>query len=304
MDLAVEGAAHRPAPNAPRRALLLVNQNARRGTEPLDHVVARLAGKGLDVSVKTFETPAEVSADIVRRHGEFDCVIVAGGDGTISSTARGMMETGLPMGILPMGTANDLARTLEIPDDLEQAADIIAAGKTRRIDVGSVNGHPFFNVASIGLSADLARNLCRDTKRRWGRLGYAVAAFRALTSARPFSTWITSKGETVRVKTMQIAVGNGRHYGGGNVVHHEARIDDGYLDLYSLEVRSVWTLALMLPSFRAGDHGAWEEVRTARCVEFEIETRRPRSVNTDGELITKTPAHFRVHPRAVEVYVP
>ncbi|MBL8565833.1 MAG: lipid kinase [Hyphomicrobiaceae bacterium] len=304
MGLAVGTATQYHRPTAPRRALLLVNRNARRGAAPIESVIARLGQRGIETSIETFATPAEASDDIVRRRGAFDCVIIAGGDGTLSSAARGIRETGLPMGILPMGTANDLARTLEIPEDLARAADIIAAGRTRRIDVGSVNGHLFFNVASIGLSADLARNLCRDTKRRWGRLGYAVAAIGALASARPFSTWITSKDGTVRVKTMQIAVGNGRHYGGGNVVHYAARIDDGHLDLYSLEVRSVWKLALMAPSFRAGGHGAWKEVRTAHCVAFDVETRRPRSVNADGEIVTTTPARFEVHPAAVEVYVP
>ena len=78
-----------------------------------------------------------------------------------------------------MGTANDLARTLGIPDDLEAAADVILAGHRRRIDLGTVNGQPFFNVASIGLSAELAQPF-GGMKRRWGRPGYALAALRAL----------------------------------------------------------------------------------------------------------------------------
>ena len=99
-------------------------------------------------------------------------------------------------------------------------------------------------------------------------------------------------------------MGNGRFYGGGVVVAEEAAIDDGHLDLYSLEMRTVWKLALMLQSFRSGEHGAWSEVRTLRGTEFEIRTSRPRSVNADGEIITETPAVFRVHPRAVEVFAP
>jgi diacylglycerol kinase (ATP) len=187
---------------------------------------------------------------------------------------------------------------------LLQAADVILSGQTRRIDLGSVNGHAFFNVASIGLSADLAQGLEPETKKRFGRLGYALAAARVLMKSRPFTARIKEKGEVTQVKTFQIAVGNGRHYGGGNVVQEDAEIDDGHLDLYSLEMSNVWKLAGMLRAFRSGTHGAWKEVRTARCVEFEIETKRPMPVNTDGEIVTSTPAKFLVHPKAITVFAP
>ncbi|WP_252923931.1 lipid kinase [Aliihoeflea sp. 40Bstr573] len=287
-----------------RRALFLVNPKARRGREPVEPILARLKAGGLDVTVEPFEALPELARDIVRLREMADLVIVCGGDGTVSSAAVAVMESGLPMGIMPMGTANDLARTLNIPMDLEEAADVIAAGHTRKVDVGTVNGHAFFNVASIGLSTELAQSLDPQTKKRWGRLGYAIAASRVLTKVRPFKATITEKGETIRVSTYQIAVGNGRHYGGGNVVEETAAIDDGHLDLYSLELTNVWKLALMLRSFRSGRHGAWKEVRTARCVEFDIETDRPRPVNTDGEIVTQTPAHFKVHPAAISIFAP
>src|SRR6185312_8598820 len=166
-----------------------------------------------------FETPDEVSADIARRRHEADLVIVCGGDGTINSAAKGVLETGLPMGIMPMGTANDLARTLGIPDDLLKAADLIIAGNTSTVDLGEVNGHPFFNVASMGLSADLARGLTPEAKKRWGKLGYGLAALKVMAAARPFRAEIISDAGAVSVKTLQIAVGNGVHYGGGTVIH-------------------------------------------------------------------------------------
>ena len=233
-----------------------------------------------------------------------DGVIVAGGDGTMSAAAEALVQTGLPLGILPSGTANDLARTLAIPEDPRKAAEIIAAGHTRRIDVGEVNGHFFFNVASIGLAADLAAKLTKEGKKRFGRLSYAIAAFKVLAEARPFTAEIINKGETTRVKTMQIAIGNGRFYGGGMTIESSALINDGHLDLYSLEVDEVWKLALMLGSFRSGKHGLWEEVRTARCTSFEISTRRPQPINLDGELKTFTPARFDIHPKAVTVFAP
>jgi YegS/Rv2252/BmrU family lipid kinase len=288
----------------PRKALLLLNPNARQGRQNIDGILDRMADEGLAINFETSLGSSELSEAIIKRKNDTDCVIVCGGDGTMNAAARGLMETKLPVGLFPMGTANDLARTLGIPMDLNKAADIIIAGQTNAIDAGSVNGHPFFNVASLGLSAELVRGLTRETKQRWGRLGYALAASRVLMQARPFRAWIANKDERVRVTTLQIAVGNGRYYGGGNVVEATAEIDDGMLDLYSLELKNVAKLAIMLRSFRQGAHGAWDEVRTKRCVEFDIETRTPRPINADGELVTETPAHFKVHRKAVIVYIP
>jgi YegS/Rv2252/BmrU family lipid kinase len=289
---------------SPRKALLLLNPNARLGDSPLEDAVRVFASAGIEVAVERYGSAAEVSPDIVRRASGFDLVVVGGGDGTINSAARGILETGLPMGILPMGTANDLARTLSVPLALADAAKVIVAGHTRRIDVGDVNGHYFFNVASIGLAADLARRLTPSAKKRWGRLAYAIAAIQTLLSARPFSATIVTKESESKVKTLQIAVGNGRHYGGGTVIEASAAIDDEHLDLYSLEVSSVWKLAMMLRDFRRGSHGLWREVRTRRCVEFEVRTRRPRPVNTDGDLVTFTPAYFSIRPSAITVFAP
>jgi len=289
---------------ARRRALMLVNPNARRGAAALDPVLDQLRAGGVDAVIERFSSPDEVSADIARRRHEADLVIVCGGDGTINAAARGVLETGLPMGIMPMGTANDLARTLGIPDDLIKAADVILAGHLSRVDLGEVNGHPFFNVASLGLSVDLARGLTPEAKRRWGKLGYGLAALKVLLKAKPFRAEIISDGTGVSVKTLQIAVGNGVHYGGGTVIHADATIEDGHLDLYSLELRNVWKFGLMLGAFRRGEHGVWDEVRTAKSTEFDIRTREPMPINTDGDIVTQTPAHFIIRPSAVSVFSP
>ncbi len=288
----------------PRRALLLVNPGARRGGEAMDAATDRLEAAGVALTTEKLGSEEEILRCLRAHDGKVDAAIVCGGDGSLCRAAAGFMATGTTLGILPMGTANDLARTLGIPDDLGAAADVILAGHRRPIDVGTVNDHPFFNVASIGLSVDLARSLDAGLKRRFGRLGYAIAAMRALARARRFSAWISDEGREWRTSTMQIAVGNGRFYGGGTVVAAHAAIDDGHLDLYSLELHTVWSLALMLRSFRSGEHGAWKEVATARGTEFEVRTRKPQPVNADGELIAETPATFRVHPAAITVLAP
>jgi diacylglycerol kinase (ATP) len=286
-----------------RRALLIANPRSRSGSGAVTAEAALMAA-GLEVTVVTTQSRHEVSALIESHADAVDCVVAAGGDGTMNAVCDGLMATGLPLGILPMGTANDLARTLAIPTDLNTAARIIAAGHETRIDIGTVNGHPFFNVASIGLSADLAHALTPQRKRRFGRFAYALTALQILLSARPFRAMIATQSGVTRAKTLQIAVGNGRYYGGGMAVESGATITDGKLDLYSLELSGVWKLLLLARSFRHGAHGLWQEVRTEKCVSFEVRTRRPRPVNTDGDLTTFTPARFEIRPKAVRVFVP
>ena len=290
------------SPHPIKRVLCLHNPKARQGVRALQPVCDRLEAGGLTLTVEPFQNLPEIARDIARLHQTADAVVVCGGDGSISSAAPAIMESGLPLGIIPACTANDLARTLSIPLDHAAAADLIVRGYTRRIDVGLVNGHAFFNVASIGLSSELAEKLDPQTKKRYGRVGYAVAAFRVLSRAKRFSARIVEKGQETNVKTYQIAIGNGRLYGGGNVIADTAAIDDGRLDLYSLEMSNLWKSVLMARAFRAGTHGAWQEVRTARCVEFKVETRRTMPINTDGEIVTATPAHFRVLPGAISVF--
>ncbi len=287
-----------------RRALLIVNENSRQGQNAAQEAETLLERAGLKVLREHSNGPADLDALLRRRAPDVDFAVLGGGDGTFNSAARALIETNLPLGILPLGTGNDLARTLNIPMDLAGAVETIVAGKTHLIDLGDVNGRPFFNVASFGLSVRLTRSLTSDAKRRWGRLGYAIALFRALVRARPFSAEIISGGTTHKVRTLQIAVGNGRHYGAGMTVEEDARIDDGVLNLYSLEFDHPWSLLLIYPAFRKGKHGVWKQVRTLKCSEVEIRTRKPRSINTDGEITTHTPARFKVIPRAVTVFVP
>jgi diacylglycerol kinase family enzyme len=235
-----------------------------------------LRANGIEPVHRDCGTRDALSPLIVEHGRDVDCVVVGGGDGTINAAAPGVMERDLPLGILPLGTANDLARTLGIPVELGAAAKIIADGHKRTIDLGIVNEQPFFNVASLGLSAELALQLTQDIKRRWGRMGYALVALRVLSRARPFTAVITSREGSKRVRTLQIAVGNGRYYGGGTAVERPA----------------------------TGEHGAWEEVRAIRAKEFTIRTRRPRPINADGEIVSQTPAKFTLRENAVTVFTP
>lgn len=287
-----------------RRAMLVVNRHSRRGRENLDAVRKRLVAGGLELA--EFDLPRAPLAGslIASRGGDFDLVVVGGGDGTLNAVLDGILAAGRPLGVLPLGTGNDFARTMGIPEDPEAAAGVIVDGRPRRVDLGVVNGHPFLNVASIGLSVQVARELTRDLKRRWGRLGYALGAWRALRSVRPLEATIHCDGHALRLRTVQVAVGNGRHFGAGMVVAEDAAPDDGKLDLFAVQPCGLMGYAGLLPLLKRGRQGRLSNVATCRARLIEVLTAVPVPVNADGELITRTPARFQVLPRALTVLAP
>lgn len=286
------------------RALLIVNRRSREGDTDLSAALAALAAQGLSLREGSFEQPDEIDRTIRAEADNVDLVILAGGDGTMNAAADALVDCGLPFGILPTGTANDLARTLGIPSDLAAAAAVIGAGRRHRIDLGRVNGKHYFNAASIGLSAEVTRHHTDERKRRYWLFAYVLSLRDAYRTTRPFRAELSCDGRRTRLRAIQITVGNGRHYGGGMTVSENAAIDDGWLDVYCLRPGSFWSLLALFPALRLGRLRHRESVHVMRGRTIEVRTRRQLPINTDGELTTRTPAEFRVVRGALEVVVP
>lgn len=289
----------------PRRALLLVNEHARHGKNVHARAKAILARAGFAL-VDVPCADGHALARCIRAHAhDVDLVIVGGGDGTLNAAAQALEDVKIPLGIIPLGTANDLARTLGIPSDIEAACAVIVSGHTRRIDLGWVNGRCYFNCASFGLSVDLTRRLKPGLKKAFGALAYVVAGLRVLWSARPFTVHLRGRdGHETRVRAVQVNIGNGRHFGGGLTIEENARIDDGTLDVFAITMRSAFEALPLVLALRSGRQNRWRGVLSRTGDTFEVRTRHPRSINTDGEIATQTPAVFKVLPGAVEVCVP
>ena len=287
-----------------QRALFLVNRQARRGAENIELAAQKLRRSGFELVEVPTENPLQLS-EVIRAHERsVDLVIVGGGDGTLNAAIGGLVDTQLPLGILPLGTANDLARTLGIPTNINLACGTIAGRQMKRIDLGWVNGHYFFNVASFGLSVAITDRLTQQSKRRWGVMAYGVAAIQALCQSRPFKVMIRSGDRVERVRTIQVTVGNGVYYGGGLAVADDASIADERLDLYSLEIDHFWRWINLLPAMYRGRHHLYPYVHAQQGQEFFIDCNRSLSINTDGEIKTQTPAHFKVISKAISVLVP
>lgn len=265
----------------------------------------QLHAAGIEVEQVESGSVEETREAIRSRCGEFDLVIIGGGDGTISSAAGALLECRRPLAILPLGTANDLARSLGIGSDLARAFGVIAANHRTRIDLGEVNGHYFFNVANIGLGVHVTRELTDEVKRRWGVLSYFKAMGAALARSGQFRVRLKIDGRAHSLRSIQLAVGNGRFYGGGNVVDENATINDGLLNLYSVRPQRVWELVTLAPVLRGGRHDLVRRVFNAAGRAIEIETAPAHmEVHADGEPVTQTPATFKVHEKVLEVIVP
>jgi len=287
-----------------KRALLMVNRHARRGKEGFAQAVDCLDDLGFELITVPTKLNQSLGEYIQLYANAVDMVIVGGGDGTLNGVVNTLVDCQLPLGILPMGTANDLARTLNLPNTIPQACQVISQGHQQAIDLGCVNGQYFFNVASLGLSVEITTQLTQGVKRRWGVFAYAITALKALGQTRLFHATITQNGISQRVKTLQIAVGNGRYYGGGMAIAKDAAINDNRLDLYSLEIQHWWQIFHLLTHLPRGEQDLLPWVRTVAADAIEIRTSRPRKINTDGEITTHTPAQFTVIPQALSVFVP
>ena len=291
-------------------AAVVINAGARLGAAASELAVDKLRRAGLPVtSVHRVLSGAELAGTLDRVVADgHDLVVVGGGDGTVSYAAGRLAGTGIVLGVLPLGTANDLARTLEIPNDLAAACAVLADGKVVDIDLGRANGQPFLNVASVGLSVGVTETLSPRLKRYLGPLAYAVAAVRAYARHRPFRARLEfpeGDHEALELEDMlQVAVGNGRHYGGGNTVSPTAGIDDHTLDIYAIPgapLREHVRIARLLKdgSFVERD-GVYHLIsRSVRLV-----TEPPMPVNLDGEIVTATPADFTIERNVVHVVVP
>jgi len=292
------------------RAALIVNTRARQGRQHVDHARQLLGAAGVPVAQMYALRSSSRLSSTVRAALDAGCdlIILGGGDGTISAVVDVLAHQHAVLGLLPLGTANDFARTLGIPTDLEEACATIARGKVVDVDLGRADDIYFVNVASIGLGARVITRISPWLKRVAGSVAYPVAATRALIGFHPFAATLTfPHGDHPAVmfpRLVQIGVGNGRFYGGGAVVAPAAGIDDGTLDVYAIEWRSWVDLARVALAFRSGRFVGLPHVHHYETASVRIETERTLATNVDGELVDQTPVLFTQARDALKVLVP
>ncbi len=229
--------------------------------------------------------------------------VVVSGDGLIGAIGGAMAGVGeVPLGIVPVGRGNDLARVLGIPTDPEEAIEVVLAGHTRTIDIGEANGKPFLGIASVGFDSDA--NRIANQSRLGGNLVYAYAALRALFAWKPARFTIAIGEQRTRLEGYSVVVANSSAYGGGMYVAPDARLDDGEFDVATIARVGKLHFLGNLPKVFKGTHVRNDEVQVIRAARLTVSASRPFAVYADGEHLTDLPADLRVIPSALRVLVP
>lgn len=292
-----------------RRAALVVNTRSRSGEKAFEQARSQLRALGVRVESEfDLHDPARLPETVKEAADGHGLVILGGGDGTVSSSVDFLAGRDVALGLLPLGTANDFARTLEVPVDLRRACETIARGKLVDVDLGLSGDNYYVNLASVGLSAGVTRALTPRLKKTAGAAAYPLAAIKAFLKHDPFRARLTfPDGDHEPVeheRLLQVAVGNGRFYGGGLVVSPGSGIDDSILDVYAIRLGRHRDLAGVARYLKSGDFVKSEGVYHYETSRVVVETEPHLPVNVDGELVAATPQEFSVARNALHVLVP
>lgn len=240
---------------------------------------------------------------------DFDVVVSAGGDGTLNEVVNGIARGGCnaALGVLPLGTGNDFARTLGVPNELEAAINQITGGRIREIDLVRVTSDQvryFVNVSSGGFSGVVDEKLTPEMKRTWGPLAYLRSAAAAFPELRGYTTRLAlDDQEAQELDLYNVVVANGRYVAGGIPIAPEADITDQLLDILLIPERGAADLAILAAQILVGKHLSSDAIMFRRAKKISISSRPGMWFNVDGELIGNQPATFELLPGALRCVV-
>jgi diacylglycerol kinase (ATP) len=293
---------------------LLAIANAEAGSSDDDAIEAVVSALGGEVELDLVRTssPDDLSSALAD-HPDIDGIVVLGGDGSLHAVIKALRQAGrladVTVGLVPLGTGNDFAATLGLPEDPAEAATVIVTGHTREIDL-VIDGEDgiVINAAHIGIGAEAAA-AARPWKKALGPLGYAVGA--VLTGMKGLTTpgarlRVTVDGKTLPRKApiIQVAVGNGRYVGGGAPLLPQADPSDGLIDVSVSYTESPRRRIAYAFSVRRGEHHRRDDVVYLTGTEIEVVGDALRCTS-DGELTEPSTRHsWRIEPSALTMYVP
>jgi diacylglycerol kinase (ATP) len=291
------------------RVLLIANPASRRGALLIDRARDAVVATGASCEVARTERAGHAAEIAATRGREFDVVLTLGGDGTAMEVAGALAWTDVPVGVLPGGTGNLLARALGVPMRVERAVPALLGGTLKRIDLGVIRGHRFAVAAGVGIDAVMIEETPRWMKRRLGVMAYSLiatrAALRAVLRRRFFLARVTVDGELIERRAAAVLFANF-----GAILENRIafgpgiEVDDGVLDLCIFSPRHLRDALRIMWRVTRRDFRPDPAILYRKGTRFHIETEPVLSLQADGELLGTTPADVAVEPLAVQLLVP
>jgi diacylglycerol kinase (ATP) len=264
--------------------------------------------KNFEVRVTTKQGDAENFAREAVDRG-CDLIVAAGGDGTLNAVINGIGEriSDVSVGLVPLGTGNDFARSLNLPKDVDESIALLERRQTRQIDLVRVTSdcaRYFVNVSGGGFSGIVDEKLTPEMKTTWGPLAYLRGAAKALPELCAYRTeMLLDDSEHIAMNLYNVIVANGRYVAGGIPIAPEAVVDDGLLDIILIAERPAAQLALLMGQILLGEHLKNEAIVFRRAAKLAVNSHPGIWFNVDGELVGNEPALFEVMPRALRFVV-
>lgn len=287
-----------------RKHLTFVVHGARADYSDLRQMVSwvKQRGHAVDVRITWKAGDGEALTAEAADRGT-DVVIACGGDGTLNEVVNGLDGRDVPLGVVPLGTANDFARQTGIPEDANHAMDVILRRKPVRIDTASMNGRRFLNVSTGGVGAEATAETPADAKASLGPLAYAITAVRKLAENLQRRATFVSAGFALDVEFLAFAVGSARVTGGGNIMTPDASVTDGLLDLCVIEAMSRRDFARLTLRVKKGEHLGFPGVHYAQLPWMKVTSPDPLNVNLDGEGVEAKVCDYRARRADLLVHV-
>ncbi|RZF64641.1 diacylglycerol kinase [Sphingomonas populi] len=288
----------------PRDATLIVNTHSRKGQDLYDAARTKLEAAGIHLlATHSVDDPKKLAAVARAAVAEgTPMLIVGGGDGTLAGVVDEVVGKDCVFGVLPLGTANSFARSLDLPLDLDAAIEVIANGRRKRVDLGMIDDDYFVNGASIGLSTMIGETVPHTLKKYAGRAGYLAWALKSAVSFKAFRLELDDGTQTHRLWATEVRILNGTHHGGvelseeAGVLSHELLIQ-AVVGTSKLALARDWFAKF----FKLRDRNACS--RDFRSKSFRITTQPPQRISIDGEVLACTPVVAKVAPAAIDVAV-
>lgn len=248
------------------------------------------------------EFKGDISGLVDRIKDDFDVFVACGGDGTAREIASKLINTEKSMGIIPMGTGNDLCKTLKIPTNFKKAFKVLLNEESKRIDVGICNGHIFLNSMGFGFDG-LTNRYAHELKRFPSFLRYAIAALKASVYQSPFRLQINNKNGVSRQKLIMATLANGRVEGGSFWIAPEASLTDGKLNLVTISPVNKWLIPILLPLIVMKKPGWIPHIKSTEVDKIELHFKNEVEIHADGETINSKGSEFSISliPKGLKV---